>query len=483
MTAEERADVAPGKGERFRKPCRAVLQPWSPEASEGLCRRPLGGRLHRHHRTAGCRCSRGIWDSGRRPTPAASISGTASGAPPGSFEGHVLGSYVQGSASAIARTQRSPARYYQRPDAGHVRYDDGRTSLGGGAANFGVMKFAGSPWRLGTGFQTRTPGVRGERPGATQRDADYFVHWVWGGYQRSTPQGPFRNWSVNLNAWNLWNYDRDRTGTGGNLNLNFQLLNFWYGYGGVNQELGAWSDGLLRGGPLFRAEARTNFWAGFGSDARKPVRINVNSWGNVRPESDSWSFGVAPTFSVRPSGRATFSLGARLSRNSDDRQWVRRIDTGAPNYLFARIDQTTGGLTARLDYAFTPDLSLQVYAQPFVGSGSYREFKRVADPRAKRYADRFEAVEVLPEGDRYRAELDGSRVWFGNPDFSFRQFRSNTVLRWEYSPGSVLYFVWSQGRNHTAGTGEFDFTSDLGDLFGVTPDNVFMVKLSYWLSR
>ena len=124
-----------------------------------------------------------------------------------------------------------------------------------------------------------------------------------------------------------------------------------------------------------------------------------------------------------------------------------------------------------------------MYAQPFVGSGSYSEFKRVADPRAERYADRFEAVEALPEDSRYLAELDGSPASFGNPDFNFRQFRSNTVLRWEYSPGSVLYLVWSQGRNHSAGTGQFDFDSDLGELFGVMPDNIFMVKLSYWLSR
>ena len=399
------------------------------------------------------------------------------------LEGYVLGSHVRGSTDAIARTQRSPARYFQRPDAGHVGYDDERTSLGGGAANFGVMKFAGSPWRMGTGFQTRTPGFEVNDLGY-QRDADYFVHWMWGGYHNSTPQGPFRNWSVNLNAWNVWNYDRDRVGTGGNLSLNFQLRELLVWIRGREPGAGSLVRRPAAGrSALFRTEAQTNFWAGFGSDARKPVRVNVNSWGNVRPESDSWSIGVAPTLSVRPSGRATFSLGAMLSRNLDDRQWVRRIDTGAPNYLFGRIEQTTVGLTARMDYAFTPDLSLQVYAQPFVGSGGYREFKRVSDPRAERYADRFEAVDVRPEDDRYLAELDGNRVSFGRPDFSFRQFRSNTVLRWEYSPGSVLFLVWSQGRNHSAGTGQFDFDSDLGDLFRVMPDNVFMVKLSYWLSR
>ena len=481
VTSEESGDVAPAAGEPFR-------QPVEPFSNHGILRLQkdfaegrsaigfIGTTVHRNATVAE--------ELGLR---SAAYAGGVDfrhrfGGDAWQLEGYVLGSHVRGSADAIARTQRSPARHYQRPDMGHVHYDPERTSLGGGAANFGVMKFAGSPWRIGTGFHTRTPGFEVNDLGY-QRQAGYLVHWVWGGYHNSAPQGPFRNWFLNLNAWNVWNYDRDRVGSGVNLNLNFRLRNFWYGYGGVNQELGAWSDELLRGGPLLRTEAQTNFWGGFGSDSRKRLRINVNSWGNVRPESDSWSVGLAPELTVRPSGRATFSLGARLGRNRDDRQWVRRIDTDAPNYLFGRIRQTTVGLTARVDYAFTPDLSLQVYAQPFVGSGSYDEFKRVADPRAERYADRFEGVEARPEGGRYLAELDGSRVSLANPDFSFRQFRSNTVLRWEYSPGSVLFVVWSQGRNHDGDTGRFDFGSDLAELFRVRPDNVFMIKLSYWLSR
>ena len=481
VTSEETGDVAPAEGEPFR-------QPVEPFSNYGILRLQkdftegrsavgfIGTTVHRNRAVAE--------ELGLR---SAAYTGGVDfrhrfGGDAWRLEGYVLGSRVRGSPDAIGRTQRSPARYYQRPDAGHVRYDPGRTSLGGGAANLGIMKFAGSPWRIGTGFQTRTPGFEVNDLGY-QRDADYLVHWVWAGYHNSTPQGPFRNWFLNFNAWNVWNYDRDRVASGLNLNLNFRLQNFWYGYGGANQELGAWSDELLRGGPLLRTEAQTNFWAGFGSDTRKPFRINVNSWGNVRPESDSWTLGLAPTLTVRPSGRATFSLGARISRNRDDRQWIRRIDTEGPNYLFGRIRQTTVGLTARIDYAFTPDLSLQLYAQPFVGSGRYDDFKRVRDPRAERYADRFEGVDVRPDGGRYLAALDGGRVSLANPDFSFRQFRSNTVLRWEYSPGSVLFVVWSQGRNHNADTGQFDFGSDLADLFRIVPDNVFMIKLSYWLSR
>ena len=483
VTSEEMADVAPAVGDRFQKPVEplgnyGVLR-LQRDFNEGRSAVGLiGTTVNRNGEVASdlqlrSQASAGGVDFRHR------FGGDA-----WQVTGYALGSYVRGSAGAIARTQRSPARYYQRPDAGHVSYDPGRTSLGGGAANLGVVKFAGSPWRVGAGVHTRTPGFEANDLGY-QRDADYLVHWIWGGYDQTAPQGPFRSWSVNLNGWNVWNYDRNRIGTGINLSSNAQFQNFWFGYAGMNHELPAWSGGLLRGGPLARTEAQTSFWGGFGTDSRKAIWVNVNSWGNVRPESDSWSLGFSPTLRVRPSGRATFSLGAMLGRNVDDRQWVRRLrpDADAANYLFARIDQTTVGLTARVDYAFTPNLSLQVYAQPFVGAGRYHEFKHVADARAERYAERYEAVGVRADGGRYLADVDGRRVSFGNPDFNFRQFRSNTVLRWEYLPGSVLFLVWSQGRNHSADTGQFDFAADLDDLFGVMPDNVFMVKLSYWLSR
>ena len=44
--------------------------------------------------------------------------------------------------------------------------------------------------------------------------------------------------------------------------------------------------------------------------------------------------------------------------------------------------RTTVGVTARVDYAFTPTLSLQLYAEPFVSAGQYGDFKQVADPGA-----------------------------------------------------------------------------------------------------
>jgi hypothetical protein len=398
------------------------------------------------------------------------------------LSGYVLGSHVRGSAEAIARTQRSPARYFQRPDAERVSYDPDRTSLDGASASVGISKISGGFWRVGSGVNTRTPGFEANDVGF-MNSADYLTHWGWLGYHRGAPQGPFRRWALNLNGWHNWNFDGDRTGTGGNVNLNAQLQSYWNVWGGVNRELDASSAGMLRGGPLFRRDGSTNFWGGFGTDSRRAVQVNLGGHGNVRPDSDSWSFGLSPNVRIRPSGRATFNVGAFLNRNLDDRQWVALVETDDPHYVFGRIDQTTVGVTARADYAFTPTLSLQLYAQPFLSAGAYSHFKQVADPMAARYTDRFSPIGVRLEDGRYHADLDGdgSEEAFFDPDFNIRQLRSNVVLRWEYRPGSSLFLVWSQGRDAFSPDGDFDFRSDMRNLFATEGDHVFMVKVSYWM--
>lgn len=398
--------------------------------------------------------------------------------------GYLLGSRVSGSREAIAQTQRAPVRYFQRPDAGHVTYDPTRTSLSGASANFSITKFAGGFWRYGTGMQLRTPGFETNDVGF-MNNTDFINPWVWLGYQHNAEKGPFRNFGINGNAWLVEDFDGNRVSTGLNVNFNGQFKNFWYAYAGVNQQASAYSTGKLRGGPLYRREAQTNFWSGFGTDGRRVVQVNMNTFGNVRPESDSYTFGLSPNIRIRPSGRATFNIGSFVNRNVDDAQWVSRIDTDETRYLFGRIDQTTVGLTTRVDFAFTPTLSLQLYAQPFVSAGTYDDFKQIADPVAGQYSDRFSAVTPNAAGAGYAADLDGdgSDESFRNPDFRFSQFRSNAVLRWEYRPGSTLFLVWSQGRDRFSPNGSFDFGRDVGNLFDITPDNIFLIKFSYWMSR
>lgn len=399
--------------------------------------------------------------------------------------GFVLGSHLRGSEEAIAALQRAPARLYHRPGADQLDYDPTRTSLSGVAATATVNKIAGGHWRFGTGVQARSPGFDANDAGY-MRDADFASTFVYLGYDQSSPQGWFRRWRVNANAWNVvyWS-SRARGATGGNINANAQFTNFWNAYAGINREGSGLSNGMLRGGPDFVREGRWNGWGGLNSDSRKAVGLNLNTFWHVVPESDGWGFGVSPSVRWRPSGRASINLGANWNRNVDDRQWVgRHGDIDDPTYVLARLRQTTVGLTSRLDLALTPTLSLQFYAQPFAAAGRYEAFKRVADPRGETYADRVTLLDLERTGEGWSGDVDGDGLddTLSSPDFNVRQFRSNAVLRWEYRPGSTLFVVWAQGRDAFDRDGTFQFTDDFDTLFDQHPRNVFMVKLSYWLS-
>ena len=72
---------------------------------------------------------------------------------------------------------------------------------------------------------------------------------------------------------------------------------------------------------------------------------------------------------------------------------------------------------------------------------------------------------------------------FANPDFNFRSLRGNAVFRWEYRPGSVMYVAWAHSRSGNFTQGDFQFRRDFNAMFQNVPDNVFLVKASFWMPR
>jgi hypothetical protein len=396
----------------------------------------------------------------------------------------VAGSRVEGSTDAMIRTQRSSARYFQRPDAAHTRLDSTRTSLSGQSSGFNLNKIAGGHWRLGTGMNGRSPGFESNDAGF-MGNTDYFGPFLYAGYDQSSPQWIFRRWRLNYNGGDSWTFGGEEDGIWMNVNGNFQLKNFWGGYGGMGWNGIGYDRHVLRGGPLYRKEPSWHWWYGFNSDNRKRVQLGFEGWADKRFASNSWDYGANPSIQWRPSARANVSVGLNLNRNLEDVQFVDSFGEGAGTvYVFGRVNQKTVGMTTRMDVAFTPTLTLQLYAQPFVAAGSYNDFKRITDSKAERYEDRFAPINPRLVGDTYYADLTPTpgEESFDRPDFNFRQFHSNVVLRWEYRPGSALFVVWAQGRDSDTYTGPFRLGGDVEDLFSAEPRDVFMVKLSYWLN-
>jgi len=402
-----------------------------------------------------------------------------------------LGTLVRGSTDAISRIQLGPGHYFQRPDAADVEFDPTRTSLGGWLADVKVEKTGGGHMRGGLYAHARSPGLEMNDLGF-QRSTDWFLQGAWIGYNHFEPTKRFLNWDVNLNGWNGYNFAGERLTTGMNVNGSAALKNNWSGYFGSDTEFPALRTDILRGGPSFIGPAYTHYDAGINSDPRRRVSGGLfadgyNEWSTV---GHSWDVGVDVTLRAGARLRLTGSPSVSVGRDP----WIfvaaPRDAAGTPHYVFADIRQRSVSLTTRASYAFTPRLTLDFYAQPFVATGEYGGLKEVTDPHGKTFDSRFShfGSALTLEDGLYSVDRDGDGepdFSFGRPDFNFKALRTNTVLRWEYRPGSTLFVVWSQGRENFEPNGRFRFGRDFGRLFdgGRSPStNVLLVKFNYWLS-
>ncbi len=404
--------------------------------------------------------------------------------------GSVVGSHVRGTPEAMVEIQTSPVHYFQRPDADYVEYDPERTSLEGFSAKAEFGKMQGD-WRFMLFGLTVSPGFEANDLGF-QTEGDMALAGFWTGYSENDPGKVFRRWNIGVNGFGGVNYGGDLIALGGNVNGSFQLTNFWGGYGGINVQTSGHSTSLLRGGASFVRPGNGNFWSGIYSDNRQAISLNLNVSGGWQAETDGGRISVSPSITVRPSNNASINLGPTLSQNRNALQYVAtRTVEDQDRWVLGTVDQTTVALTARVNYTFSPTLSLQFYAQPFISAGDYSDFKVVRNPRADDYADRVhllagdEIRSTGQPGDRVHAmdlDLDGTReTELGDPSFNFAQLRSNLVLRWEYRPGSTLFLVWSQGRTNFSNDGRFRFGDDVGDLWSAEGSNVLALKVSYWL--
>jgi len=404
------------------------------------------------------------------------------------FRGWVVGSRVAGSANAIALTQQSSAHYFQRPDNGYVLFDTTRTALSGLAAQATIGKENGFV-RWQAGVDTRTPGFETNDAGY-MREADRTIQFTWVGLRWNTPGKVFRRANLNFNQFAQWDWGWDKTGLGGNVNASATFLNYWMVFAGVNRNLEALSTGALRGGPGLLTPGNVNGWAGFASDERKALSLQVNGWFFRQDASGAHGGGLDPAVVFRPSGRMEFTLGPSISWNRDTWQYLNTMTVlGNTEYLFGELAQTSISMSLRGNITFTPTLTLQVYAAPFYSAGAYYGVQRVLNPRGAQWRDRMRPLAAnqlaRSAGGDLLIDLDANGTTdatLANPDFSYAAFRSNVVLRWEYRPGSTVFLVWQQNRSGSSSDGTYRFGDATRSIFDTHPTNVLLVKVNYWLS-
>ncbi len=404
------------------------------------------------------------------------------------FEASVFASEIQGSEESILEAQESSARYYQRPDNDAASLDLTRTSLSGHAGSLRFERTGNSDLRFQTGVAWRSPGFEINDLGF-MRSANEINQFTWVGWRKQDPFSIFDHLFINGNQWLDWDYAGNFLGAQFNVNGNARFRNK-YGAGfGVTRREGRISNTELRGGPASKwpGQWSWNFWVD--TDQRRKVSGGVGAWGAAGDEESRNAQEAWARIVYRPTDALRLSLRASEERDRPLMQYVDTLDFASiDRFIFGRLDQDTMALTARIDYSITPNLTVQYYGQPFISTGRYDQLKRITQPLAAMFRDRFEnftADQIVLDEESYSVDedLDGTVDYtLDNPDFDFRDFNSNLVLRWEYRPGSALFLVWNQMRSSESLLDDRAFGSGLSELFDSPVEDVVLIKFSKWLS-
>ncbi len=403
--------------------------------------------------------------------------------------GYAAASGVRGSEAAIGRLQRLPSRYYQRPDATHVDHDPTRTSLSGHTAALALQH--GGAWDLSLRYEEASPGFEINDLGFQGR-VDYRSVAGFLGFRVNETRGILRNHSAYTFAAGGWNYDGDRNLTFVGVGGNASFTNLWNAGFEANVQPAVIDDRLTRGGPMARTAPSWNLSGWLGTDQRRALSLHANGQVN-RNDEGGHSRTLSTTADWRPTPAIRLRMGPSVTRSHSARQFVVAITDPAADhtfgrrYVFADIDRTTVSMVTRLDWTFTPRLSLELYAQPFLAAGDFDRLKELAEPGTRSFDIYGEDRGGISEEDGvFTIEPhgpDGPVFHVGDPSFNVRSLRGNAVLRWEYRPGSTLFLVWQQERSGSGPMGDFSFRRDAGEILSAPATNVLLIKATYWLGR
>jgi hypothetical protein len=306
-------------------------------------------------------------------------------------------------------------------------------------------------------------------------------------WRETRPAAWYRDYEIGVGSDHGWNFDWMRRSSGVFGFVTATLTNYWETFIEYGINHGGMSDRLTRGGPLMANP--NSYFTSLEVESREGAR---NRWSfdleAGADENGGFSRGIELSMSVRPGSQLELSFDPSWERGRDTRQYIAtepggRAATFGNRYVFAAVDLSEISGRLRANYTFTPDLSLETYAEPFAASGRFHSFGELRAPRAGdlvMYGSGGSDIVRNPDGSHTVTDANGS-FEIEPQDFNVRSFRSNVVLRWEWRPGSTMFVVWQQDRS-----GERVFRharpGDLFDALNTRGDNIFAVKLSYWLA-
>ncbi len=395
-------------------------------------------------------------------------------------------SYIEGTTARITDVQQNSQHYFQRPDADYVELDPNATSLTGTAGRIQINKQKGNSF-VNSAFGWISPAFDINDVGFLWR-ADAINFHIGGGYKWTEPGKFFRFREIGGATFRNMDFGGDTTWSGVFVYNYMELANYWIidSSFAVNPETTI-NNTRTRGGPetlnlpgweanlSVTTDNRKNWVYGFGGNSYESEIEHFRS--------------VNATVEWKPGSNVSVSVNPRIESEKLPAQYVGTfVDPLATNtfgsrYVFGFLDQKTFVASLRLNWTFKPNLSLQLYAQPLISSGDYTEFKELAASRTFDF-NIYDSAFISLNGGEYTIDPDGTGaaapIVFSDPNFNFKSLRGNAILRWEYRPGSTVYFVWTQARSEEENIGDFQLGHSFSRLWDAKADNIFLVKFSYY---
>ena len=394
---------------------------------------------------------------------------------------------VAGSREYIFDLQRSPLHFFQRPDAAHLALDSEATSLSGWSGRVALNRQKGN-WILNAALGAVSPGFEANDLGFQWR-GDYINSHLVAGYNWLHPGKVFRDATVMAAAARGWDFGGNAIMKNYFLFLYGNFLNYWGGSIQTGYIDASYDKEATRGGPLLRRPLAAWVDLRVYSDSRKPLVLTLS--GEVSRQQDGgYEYEIGSELRWKPRSNVSLALEPQIELIRTHRQWVTNVDdplqtaTFGRRHVFASLDEKVLSAEIRLNWIFSPQISLQAFLQPLIAVGAYAEFKELARPASGSFSVYGRDGSTIARSDEgYAVDPDGDgpapEFTFADPDFNFKSLRGTVVFRWEYRPGSTFYFVWTQNRQDLANPGDLDFGRDLGDLISAKGDNVFMLKATY----
>jgi hypothetical protein len=409
----------------------------------------------------------------------------------GAYEinGHMGLSHVEGSPEAITRIQTANAHLFQRPDQDHVEFDSTRTSMTGGSGSIQVAKREGA-WLWSGGVWADSPEWELNDVGLVRR-ADDIQSWANVTYRQTEPGSTFRNWSIGANGGMGWNFGGTRKDTRIGTNIRGTFNNYWRSGLRLNYFPAVQSDGLTRGGPLMGRSAFGAVSGYVANNFSSRTSWSLEGFWGTQNYGDDWSVEFGLQF--QPNDRIRLAISPRVGRYANTRQYYGTIDrdgdaTYGSRYMFATVNQSEISAEIRVNYSFSPDMSLELWAEPFAASGRFSTFGELPEAQSfdlREYGTDGTTIEEVYEpesGSRSYIVTDGAETFeLPDADYNGVSFRSNLVLRWELRPGSTLFVVWQQNLSESRDPGADVRFGDLFGGFGAVGQNALAIKMNYWI--